>query len=155
MKPEDLDDFILWAAIGVVVGGRLGYILFYDFQRYFASPLEIFAVWKGGMSFHGGFAGTTLAMILFARSRGIKMWTLFDVVAAGAPVALGTVRCANFINSELWGRVTDVPWASLYVTNAFFRLLRGLVPPAPIRVIPASFTRLRWKVLSCSSCCAC
>jgi phosphatidylglycerol:prolipoprotein diacylglycerol transferase len=114
IKPEDLDDFILWAAIGVVAGGRVGYILFYDLQRYLAHPLDVFAVWQGGMSFHGGFAGTTLAMILFARSRGISIWTLFDVVAAGAPVALGLVRCANFINAELWGRVTDVPWAVIF-----------------------------------------
>ena len=111
IKSEDLDDFLVWAAIGIVAGGRVGYILFYDFARYLANPLDIFAVWQGGMSFHGGFAGTTLAMILFARSRGINVWTMFDVVAAGAPVALGLVRCTNFINSELWGRPSDVPWA--------------------------------------------
>ncbi|MBA3447592.1 MAG: prolipoprotein diacylglyceryl transferase [Pseudaminobacter sp.] len=111
MKPEDLDDFLVWAAIGIVAGGRIGYILFYDFARYMDNPLDIFALWQGGMSFHGGFAGTTLAMILFARSRGINIWTMFDVVAAGAPVALGLVRCTNFINSELWGRLTNVPWA--------------------------------------------
>jgi phosphatidylglycerol:prolipoprotein diacylglycerol transferase len=114
MKPEDLDDFLVWAAVGVVAGGRIGYVLFYDFARYLANPLDIFAVWQGGMSFHGGFAGTTLAMILFARSRGISVWSLFDVVAAGAPVALGLVRCTNFINSELWGRPTDVPWAFVF-----------------------------------------
>ncbi|WP_353644947.1 prolipoprotein diacylglyceryl transferase [Mesorhizobium sp. WSM2239] len=114
MKPEDLDDFLVWAAIGVVVGGRVGYILFYDFARYLANPLDMLAVWQGGMSFHGGFAGTTLAMILFARSRGISVWSLFDVVAAGAPVALGLVRGTNFINSELWGRPTDVPWAFVF-----------------------------------------
>jgi phosphatidylglycerol:prolipoprotein diacylglycerol transferase len=114
MKPEDLDDFLVWAAIGVVAGGRIGYILFYDLARYLANPLDMFAVWQGGMSFHGGFAGTTLAMILFARSRGISVWSLFDVVAAGAPVALGLVRATNFINSELWGRPTDVPWAFVF-----------------------------------------
>ena len=86
MKPEDLDDFLVWAAIGVVAGGRIGYVLFYDLQRYIANPQDIVAVWQGGMSFHGGFLGTTLAMILFARRRGISVWTLFDVVAAGVPV---------------------------------------------------------------------
>jgi phosphatidylglycerol:prolipoprotein diacylglycerol transferase len=131
MKLEDLDDFILWAAVGVVAGGRLGYILFYDLQRYLASPLEIFAVWNGGMSFHGGFAGTTLAMILFARSRDINTWTLFDVVAAGAPVALGTVRCANFINSELWGRVTDVPWAIVFCNERILQATQGSCPAGP------------------------
>ena len=111
MKPEDIDDFLVWAAIGVVAGGRIGYMLFYDLQRYIANPQDILAVWQGGMSFHGGFLGTTLAMILFARRRGIPVWTLFDVVAAGVPVALGLVRIANFINSELWGKLTNVPWA--------------------------------------------
>ena len=75
MSPEDIDDFLVWAAIGVVLGGRVGYILFYDLARYIANPLDIFAVWQGGMSFHGGFAGVTIAMILFARSRGIGIWT--------------------------------------------------------------------------------
>lgn len=111
MKPTDLDDFVVWAAIGVVLGGRIGYVLFYDLARYLDNPLDIFAVWQGGMSFHGGFTGCTLAMIFFARSRGISVWTMFDVIAAGVPVGLGLVRVTNFINSELWGRVTDVPWA--------------------------------------------
>ncbi len=152
MKPEDLDDFILWAAIGVVVGGRLGYILFYDLQRYLTNPLDIVAVWQGGMSFHGGFAGTTLAMILFARSRGIRVWTLFDVVAAGAPVALGLVRCANFINSELWGRMTDVPWAVIFPTGGPFlrhpsqlyeAALEGLVLFLVLRLLTHVFLKLK------------
>ena len=120
MKPEDLDDFIVWAAAGIVLGGRVGYVLFYDFARYLANPLDIFAVWQGGMSFHGGFAGCTLAMILFARSRGIGVWSMFDVVAAGAPVALGLVRLTNFVNSELWGRPTDVPWAMVFPNGGPF-----------------------------------
>ena len=111
LRLEDADDFLVWAAVGVVAGGRIGYILFYDLQRYIANPQDILAVWQGGMSFHGGFLGTTLAMILFARRRGISMWTLFDIVSAGVPVALGLVRIANFVNSELWGKLTSVPWA--------------------------------------------
>lgn len=114
MKPEDLDDFLVWAAVGVVAGGRIGYILFYDLPKYLANPLDIFAVWQGGMSFHGGMLGTILAMVLFARSRKIPAWSLLDVVAAGVPVGLGLVRVANFINSELWGRTTDVPWAFVF-----------------------------------------
>ncbi|MGB3501298.1 MAG: prolipoprotein diacylglyceryl transferase [Mesorhizobium sp.] len=114
MKPVDLDDFVVWAAVGVVVGGRVGYILFYDLARYLANPLDILAVWQGGMSFHGGMLGTIIAMVLFARSRGIPPWSLLDVVAAGVPVGLGLVRVANFINSELWGRPTDVPWAFVF-----------------------------------------
>ena len=136
MKPEDIDDFVVWAAIGVVLGGRTGYVLFYDLPRYIANPLDIFAVWQGGMSFHGGLLGVILAMILFSRSRGIRVWTLFDVVAAGVPVGLGLVRLANFINSELWGRVTDVPWAIEFPNGGPFprhpsplyeALLEGLV----------------------------
>ncbi|TIW90932.1 MAG: prolipoprotein diacylglyceryl transferase, partial [Mesorhizobium sp.] len=91
MKPEDLDDFIVWAAIGVVLGGRTGYVLFYDLPRYIAHPLDIFAVWQGGMSFHGGLLGVILAMTLFSIKRGIRTWSLFDVVAAGVPVGLGLV----------------------------------------------------------------
>lgn len=117
MKPEDLDDFLVWAAVGVVAGGRLGYILFYDLARYIDSPLDILAVWQGGMSFHGGMLGTILAMVLFARRRGIPAWSLLDVVAAGVPVGLGLVRVANFINSELWGRPTDVAWAFVFPTG--------------------------------------
>lgn len=113
-SPETLDDLLVWAALGIILGGRIGYILFYDFERYLANPTDILAIWQGGMSFHGGFIGTTLAMILFARSRGVSILSMFDVVAAGVPPALGLVRLANFINSELWGRVTDVPWAFVF-----------------------------------------
>ena len=152
MKPEDLDDFLVWAAIGVVAGGRIGYILFYDFARYLANPLDIFAVWQGGMSFHGGFAGTTLAMILFARSRGINVWSLFDVVAAGAPVALGLVRSTNFINSELWGRPTDVPWAFVFPNGGPFArhpsqlyeaALEGLLLFLVLRLLTHTFFKLK------------
>lgn len=136
IRPENIDDFLVWAAIGIVLGGRVGYILFYDLPRYIANPFDIFAIWEGGMSFHGGFLGTVLAMVLFARSRGINPWTLFDLIAAGTPVALGLVRCANFINSELWGRISDVPWAIEFPTGGPFTrhpsqlyeaLLEGLV----------------------------
>ena len=120
IRPSDIDDLIPWAAIGVVVGGRIGYVLFYDLPRYIAEPLDIFAVWNGGMSFHGGLLGTTLAMVLFARFRAIRAWSLIDVVAAGAPVGLGLVRLANFINSELWGRITNVPWAIEFPNGGSF-----------------------------------
>lgn len=152
MRPEDIDDFLVWAAIGIVLGGRVGYVLFYDFARYLQNPLDIFAVWQGGMSFHGGFAGTTLAMILFARSRGIPVWTMFDVIAAGVPVALGLVRCTNFINSELWGRPTDVPWAvefpnggpfTRHPSQLYEALLEGLVLFVLLRILTHSFGKLR------------
>lgn len=125
MRPEDIDDFVVWAAIGVVLGGRVGYILFYDLSRYIANPLDIFAVWQGGMSFHGGFAGVTIAMILFARSRGIGIWTMFDVISAGVPVGLGLVRLTNFINAELWGRATNVPWAVSFCNDRLRNVATG------------------------------
>ena len=120
MKPVDLDDFVVWAAVGVVAGGRLGYVFFYDFAQFLANPLSLVAVWNGGMSFHGGLLGTVIAMVLFARSRGINPWSMIDVVAATAPIGLGLVRIANFINSELWGRVTDVPWAVVFPNGGPF-----------------------------------
>jgi len=132
MAPEALDDFVIWAALGVVLGGRIGYVLFYNFSYYISNPLAIPAVWDGGMSFHGGILGTTLAMILFARSRGIKVWSMFDTIAAGVPVGLGVVRVANFINSELWGRVSDVPWA-VYFPNG------GPLPRHPSQLYEALF----------------
>ena len=126
MKPEDLDDFVVWAAVGVVAGGRIGYILFYDFARYIANPLDMVAIWQGGMSFHGGLLGVTLAMILFARRRGIPTWSLFDVVAAGVPVGLGLVRVANFVNAELWGRPTEMSWGVIFCNDRLRNLQTGL-----------------------------
>ena len=152
MKPEDLDDFLVWAAVGVVLGGRVGYILFYDLARYIQNPLDIFAVWQGGMSFHGGFAGTTLAMILFARSRGIRVWTMFDVVAAGVPVGLGLVRLTNFINSEIWGRPSDVPWAVVFPNGGplarhpsqlYEAALEGLVLFIVLRILTHGLLKLK------------
>ncbi|WP_350335056.1 prolipoprotein diacylglyceryl transferase [Coralliovum pocilloporae] len=112
--PVDLDDFLLWAALGVILGGRAGYVLFYDSGSYLENPLEIIAVWNGGMAFHGGFLGATLAMILFARRRGKSVLSLFDLFAAAVPFGLFFGRIANFINGELFGRVTDVPWAVVF-----------------------------------------
>jgi phosphatidylglycerol:prolipoprotein diacylglycerol transferase len=114
MRPVDIDDVIVWAALGVVLGGRLGYVLFYNPAYFAAHPAEIFVLWRGGMSFHGGFLGTILALLLFARSRGIPMLSMLDVAAIVTPIGLFLGRIANFINSELWGRVTDVPWAFVF-----------------------------------------
>jgi phosphatidylglycerol:prolipoprotein diacylglycerol transferase len=152
MKPEDLDDFLVWAAVGVVAGGRIGYILFYDFARYIENPLAILAVWEGGMSFHGGMLGTVLAMVLFARSRGIPVWSMLDVIAATAPVGLGLVRIANFINSELWGRPGDVPWAFVFPNGGpeprhpsqlYEALLEGLVLFLILRFLTHSALKLK------------
>ncbi len=117
---QQLDDFVFYAAIGIVVGGRLGYVLFYEPGRFMENPLWLFAVNEGGMSFHGGFAGTTIAMILFARKHSISIWSLFDIISAQAPIGLFFGRMANFINGELWGRITDVPWAMSFPSGGPF-----------------------------------
>jgi phosphatidylglycerol:prolipoprotein diacylglycerol transferase len=115
-----LDDFIVWAALGVVLGGRLGYIFFYDLPAVLRSPVRALEIWNGGMSFHGGLTGTTIAMILFARRNAIPIWSLFDIVATVVPFGLFFGRIANFINGELWGRLTDVPWAVVFPTGGPF-----------------------------------
>ena len=121
MKLIDIDDFVFWAAIGIVLGGRLGYVLVYNLPATLADPLSVFRVWDGGMSFHGGFAGTVLAMILFARNRSIAVWSLFDVVAAVCVTGLFFGRIANFINGELWGKVSFLPWAVIFPRQEFPR----------------------------------
>jgi phosphatidylglycerol:prolipoprotein diacylglycerol transferase len=109
-----LDDFLLWATLGVVLGGRLGYVLFYQPSHFLEQPLDILQVWQGGMSFHGGLIGVILAMYLFARSRGIPFFALTDIVACATPIGLFLGRLANFVNAELYGRPTDVPWAVMF-----------------------------------------
>ena len=117
LKPVDFDDFLLWATLGVVLGGRLGYVLFYKPDYYLANPLEIVFIWRGGMSFHGGMLGVLAAIGLFARSRGVGYFTLSDIIGAATPIGLCLGRIANFINGELFGRATDpdvVPWAMIF-----------------------------------------
>jgi phosphatidylglycerol---prolipoprotein diacylglyceryl transferase len=108
---DQLDDFFIWAILGVILGGRLGYILFYKPLFYLQHPLEVLKVWEGGMSFHGGLIGVILAMVLFAHSRKLLFFALADIVAAATPIGLFFGRIANFQNGELYGRVSDVPWA--------------------------------------------
>ncbi|WP_457585542.1 prolipoprotein diacylglyceryl transferase [Ensifer canadensis] len=115
-----LDDFLLWAAGGIVLGGRIGYILFYDLGSVLENPIRALEIWNGGMSFHGGFIGTTLAMIIFARRNGIALWSMFDIVAAVVPIGLFFGRVANFINGELWGRLSSAPWAMVFPTGGPF-----------------------------------
>jgi phosphatidylglycerol---prolipoprotein diacylglyceryl transferase len=111
-----LDDFILWVTIGIIVGGRTGYVLFYNPVFFAQHPSEIFELWKGGMSFHGGFLGCVAAVMLFARNNGISILSLGDITTAVGPIGLFLGRLANFINSELWGRPADasVPWAMVF-----------------------------------------
>ena len=110
----DLDDLLLYVTLGVVLGGRLGYVLFYKPALYFSHPGKIFAVWEGGMSFHGGLCGVLVAMALFAWRRGIPFLEVGDAVAAAVPIGLFFGRISNFINGELFGRASDVPWAMVF-----------------------------------------
>ncbi len=116
-RPEDIDDFLVWATLGVVLGGRTGYVLFYRPDFYFAHPDQILAIWHGGMSFHGGALGVLAALALFCRQRGIPLLGLSDIIACAVPIGLFFGRIANFINDELWGRPTDVPWAMVFPTG--------------------------------------
>ncbi len=109
-----IDDLLVYAALGVILGGRLGYVIFYNAGFYLAHPAEILALWKGGMSFHGGLAGTIIAVYLLARHKNVPVLSLTDVCAAAVPIGLFLGRIANFIKPELWGRPADVPWAMVF-----------------------------------------
>ena len=112
---EVFDDYITYVIIGIILGGRLGYVFFYDFSYYFNNPLEIFQIWNGGMSFHGGLLGVILASILFSKSKNLDLFEFLDVIAIVTPVGLFLGRIANFINSELYGKATEVIWSVKFV----------------------------------------
>ncbi|MCF4126658.1 prolipoprotein diacylglyceryl transferase [Methylobacterium sp. SyP6R] len=111
----DIDDLIVWVALGVVLGGRIGYVLFYNLAAYLSHPAEILAIWRGGMSFHGGFLGAVLALVLFSRRRGLNTYAMLDLAAVVVPIGLFFGRIANFVNGELWGRpAPDFPYAIVF-----------------------------------------
>jgi phosphatidylglycerol:prolipoprotein diacylglycerol transferase len=130
LSPDDVADLVFQGALGVVLGGRLGYILFYKLAFYLSHPLQIFAVWEGGMSFHGGFLGVILAFMLYARRKNVPFFTLIDMAALCAPVGLGLGRIGNFINGELYGRQTDAPWGIIFPGG-------GAVPRHPSQLYEA------------------
>jgi phosphatidylglycerol:prolipoprotein diacylglycerol transferase len=113
-NPTDIDDFMSWIVLGIILGGRIGYVLVYQTAMIWRDPLEMLKMWHGGMSFHGGMTGLALAMLVFARRRGIRFLALTDVVGCVTPIGLFFGRIANFINGELWGRVTTVPWGIVF-----------------------------------------
>jgi phosphatidylglycerol:prolipoprotein diacylglycerol transferase len=114
LNPVQFDDLLLWVTLGVVVGGRLGYVLFYNPLYFFANPSQIIATWNGGMSFHGGLLGSLLAIWIYSKRHNLPVLSVLDVASAVAPLGFYFGRLANFINGELWGRVTDVPWAMVF-----------------------------------------
>jgi len=131
----DFDDFVLWVTLGIILGGRLGYVLFYNLPHFVAHPLQILQVWQGGMSFHGGFLGCVAAVLLFGWRRRIPILSLGDITCAVGPIGLFLGRLANFINGELWGRVTDVPWGMVFPTG-------GPLPRHPSQLYEATLEGL-------------
>ncbi len=111
MAPQQVEDLLTWVILGVVLGGRTGYVLFYDLPYYLKDPLSIFKLWQGGMAFHGGFLGVVVAVVLYCRSQKIPALSVFDALAVATPQGLMFGRFANFINGELWGRPSHLPWA--------------------------------------------
>ena len=136
MSRAALDDFIAWVTLGVILGGRRGYVLFYKPLYYLGHPLEVFALWNGGMSFHGGALGVILATVAFAWRRGVRFLALADIVAMMTPIGLFFGRLANFVNAELYGRESDVAWAMIFPSDP-----RG-VPRHPSQLYEAALEGL-------------
>lgn len=120
LTKDDVADFVFTVALGVILGGRTGYILFYNLSYYLSHPLKVFAVWEGGMSFHGGLTGALLAGFFFVRKKKIPFMRMADIVTPAIPIGLGLGRMGNFINGELYGRVTDVPWGMVFPGGGAF-----------------------------------
>jgi phosphatidylglycerol:prolipoprotein diacylglycerol transferase len=129
------DDFVLWVTLGIILGGRTGYVLFYNLPHFSAHPLEIFQLWNGGMSFHGGFTGCVVAVVLFAQRQNFSILSLGDLTCAAGPFGIFLGRIANFINGELWGRAADVPWAMVFPSG-------GPIPRHPSQLYEAGLEGL-------------
>ena len=153
IKESDIDDFLVWATLGVILGGRIGFVLFYQPAEYLAHPDTILMVWKGGMSFHGGLIGVIVAMLLFTYRRQLPFFQLADIVACATPIGLFFGRIANFVNGELFGRPSDVPWAMIFPgggpiprhpSQLYEAVLEGIVLFIVLFVLATTFQARRW-----------
>lgn len=152
LSVTEADEFFLYALLGVILGGRLGYVLFYKPLYYLANPLDILKTWDGGMSFHGGFLGVVLACLIYGRPRGKTLDRMLDLGAASVPVGLGLGRIANFINAELWGAPSTLPWAVVFPGETFARhpsqlyesVLEGLFLFIAVRIATHRYGALKY-----------
>lgn len=149
MQPEQVEDLVFTSALGAVLGGRVGYVFFYGFDRFLTDPLWLFRVWEGGMAFHGGLLGVFLALIIYARKLGRPLGEVCDFVAPLAPIGLGLGRMANFINAELYGRASDVSWAMVFPSDSLAiprhpsQLYQCFLEGVVLFVLVYGFTRVR------------
>ena len=154
MNVPQVDEFFIWSVLGVVLGGRLGYVLFYKPMFFLSNPAEIVRMWDGGMSFHGGFLGVVVACLIFGRRIGAGLDRMLDLGAASVPVGLGLGRLANFINGELWGRASDVTWSFVFPgdqlglprhpSQIYEAVLEGLVLFVLVRIATHRFGALQY-----------
>jgi phosphatidylglycerol:prolipoprotein diacylglycerol transferase len=135
LDKDGVSDLLFYVVLGVVLGGRLGYVLFYNPMQYLSRPMDIFAIWQGGMSFHGGLLGVVIASLIFCRRRTLPILLTGDILVTSAPIGLGLGRLGNFINGELWGRVTDHPWGMVFPGG-------GVLPRHPSQLYEAFFEGL-------------
>ena len=152
LTPRQVDDLLVWCTVAIVIGGRLGYVLFYQPGYYFSHPIEIPVIWRGGMSFHGGMLGMIAALVLFSRRSQMPLLRLADAVAVAAPIGLFFGRLANFVNGELYGRASDVSWAMVFPgggdaprhpSQLYEAVLEGLILFALLCVLTFAFKAWR------------
>ncbi len=155
LSSDDNSTLITYLLFGVIIGGRLGYMLFYDFDNFVGNPLLFFQIWKGGMASHGGFLGCVIAMILFARSLKIRFWKVADIVVTACTPGIFLGRLANFVNGELWGKVSDVPWAMIFPNSAPHQAVENIAARHPSQLYEALaeglfiFIVLQWRFWKC------
>lgn len=153
ITPAAVEDMVYYAALGVILGGRVGYVLFYNFSQFLHDPLMLIKIWQGGMSFHGGMLGVFIAMWIFAKKNQCTMFALTDFIAPMSPIGLLAGRIGNFINSELWGKVSDVPWAMVFPNGGALarhpsQLYEALLEGVVLYILLALYTRKKRPTMS-------